>query len=304
MRLMGSCVTRSAAALVLLAVLVPAVSAQQGRNMTPEQRAQFMAEQERRLQEDLKSERPIEALNSVWIEELTWMEIRDAMADGKTTAIISTGGIEQNGPYLAMGKHNYVLAGACEGIARELGNALCAPIIKLVPEGGIAEPTGHMRYPGTISLQEETFKAVLDDVASSLAAHGFEHIIFIGDSGGNQRGMEAVAASLNERWTDATAHFIGEFYEYEKVFTYMDAELGIKEPTNDGIHDDFVITAMMLAQDPMTVRHAQRVKAGKATINGLSIEDADETAKIGTKLLQYRVDHTVKAIRAALADHH
>ena len=99
------------------------------------------------LQAELTMERPIDALNSIWIEELTWIEIRDRMADGTSTVIIPTGGIEQNGPYVAMGKHNYVLQGACEGIARELGNALCAPIVKLVPEGGIEEPTGHMRYP-------------------------------------------------------------------------------------------------------------------------------------------------------------
>lgn len=300
MRLIDAFVTRpagaaAAALIVLLAGSVSAVQAQQ-RTMTAEERA----EQERQLAEELAAPRPIEALNSVWIEELTWMEIRDAMQAGATTAIISTGGIEQNGPYLALGKHNYVLAEACDGIARELGNALCAPVIKLVPEGSIDEPSGHMRYPGTISLREETFQQVLDDVASSLKAHGFDNIVFIGDSGGNQRGMEAVAAALNERWTDASAHYIPEFYEYEKVFDYMASDLGIEEPTNDGIHDDFVITSIMMVHDPATVRHGQRVAAGKATINGLSIEDADATIEVGRKLLQYRVDQTVKAIEAAI----
>ena len=157
--------------------------------------------------------RPIDALDSVFLEELTWLEVRDAMRAGKDTVIIATGGIEQNGPYVAMGKHNYVLQGACEGIARELGNALCAPIVELVPEGGIDEPTGHMRYPGTISLREETFHAVLDDVASSLQAHGFENIVFIGDSGGNQDGMAVVADRLNERWGKSIAHYIPEFYD-------------------------------------------------------------------------------------------
>ncbi|MCH8255396.1 MAG: creatininase family protein, partial [Gemmatimonadetes bacterium] len=180
--------------------------------MTDQERARRRAEQAQQLQEELRSPRPIEALNSVWIEELTWMEVRDAIAAGKTTAIISTGGIEQNGPYVATGKHNYILQSACEWIARDLGNALCAPILKLVPEGNIEEPSGHMRYPGTISLREETFQAVLDDIASSLKAHGFKHIIFIGDSGGNQRGMRAVAERLNERWTDAHAHYIPEYY--------------------------------------------------------------------------------------------
>ena len=89
------------------------------------------------IEKQLRAPRPIEALNSVWIEELTWMEIRDAMEDGKTTVIIPTGGIEQNGPYVAMGKHNYILQSACEMLARELGNALCAPIVKLVVVAGV-----------------------------------------------------------------------------------------------------------------------------------------------------------------------
>ncbi len=278
--------------------------AQQGRRqMNAEQRARMQAMQAESLLADMQMERPIEALNSVWIEELTWMEVRDALRDGKTTAIISTGGIEQNGPYLATGKHNYVLAGACEGIARKLGNALCAPVLKLVPEGGIANPTGHMRYPGTISLNEETYRAVLDDVASSLRAHGFTDIVFIGDSGGNQAGMAAVATDLNERWRGgARAHFIPEFYRYGEVFEWMENELGITQPTNDGFHDDFVITAIMMVEDAQTVRHAQRVAAGRASINGVSIEDKEATIEIGKKLLGFRVDRTVEAIRAAMAN--
>jgi len=280
----------------------PALAAQQADPPTAEERARRQAERERQLQEELAAPRPIEAFDSVWLEELTWMEIRDALAAGTTTVIVPTGGIEQNGPYLALGKHNVVLEAACEGIARALGDALCAPIVKLVPEGDIHEPSGHMRYPGTISLREETFEAVLDDVASSLAAHGFEHVVLIGDSGGNQEGMEAVAARLDERWTDAEAHFIPEFYRYADVFEYMDRELGIVEPTNDGLHDDYVITSIMMTVDPETVRHPQRVAAGKATINGLSIEDVAATQEVGRKLLGFRVDTTVEAIRAARGD--
>ena len=290
-----------AAAALMLAAPVTG-DAQQGRGgMTAERRAEMMARQAEALLADMRMERPIEALNSVWIEELTWMEVRDALRDGKTTAIISTGGIEQNGPYLATGKHNYVLEGACEGIARKLGNALCAPVIKLVPEGGIDNPSGHMRYPGTISLREETFRAVLDDVASSLRAHGFTNIVFIGDSGGNQGGMAAVADALNERWRGgARAHYVPEFYRYREVFAWMESELGITEPINDGFHDDFVITSIMTVVDPESVRHAQRVAAGKASINGLSIEDLEATVETGRKLLGFRVDRTVEAIRAAI----
>ena len=291
-----------ATVLGLVMGLATVAEARQGRrNMSPEERARFQAEQERQLQEEMRAPRPIEALNSVWIEELTWMEVRDALRAGKTTAIIPTGGIEQNGPYLATGKHNYVLQGACEDLARKLGDALCAPIIKLVPEGGIEEPSGHMRYPGTISLRQETFEMVLDDVASSLKAHGFEHIIFIGDSGGNQRGMATVAAAVNERWGQTIAHHIPVYYDKSAVVEWMESELGIVQPTNDGLHDNYIITSEIMITDPTMVRYDQRVEAGKATINGLSIEPMEKTIEMGKKLLGYRVDRTVEAIRAAIS---
>jgi len=253
--------------------------------------------------QELDAPRPIEALNSVWIEELTWMEVRDEIASGTTTAIVATGGIEQNGPYVATGKHNYVLEVACDALARELGDALCAPIVKLVPEGGWAPKTGHMRYPGTISVRQETFEAMLEDVGRSLAAHGFTDIVYIGDSGGNARGMNAVATRLTEEWTaagaDARAHHVAEFYNYGDVERYMEEELGYAQPVDEGIHDNLYITSIMMTNDPTVVRYDQRVAAGRATINGASIEPKEEIVELGRKLLQYRVDVTSAAVREA-----
>src|SRR5215510_1796569 len=159
--------------------------------------------------------RPIAGIDSVWLEELTWMEVRDAVKGGKDTVIISTGGMEPNGPYLAVGKHNYVLQANCEAIARKMGNALCAPIIKLVPEGRIDPPSGHMVSPGTMSVREETFRAVLTDAVTSLRQHGFKTIILIGDSGGNQSGQRAVADSLTAIWKgDPIVAHVQEYYDY------------------------------------------------------------------------------------------
>src|SRR5262245_60580439 len=78
------------------------------------------------LTPDPNGRRPIDGVDSVFVEELTWMEVRDAMRAGKTTVVVPTGGVEQNGPYLATGKHNYVLRATTEAIARKLGNALVA----------------------------------------------------------------------------------------------------------------------------------------------------------------------------------
>ena len=285
------------AALALsLALASPAIA-----QMSDADRAARMAEAQRAFQREMASERPMDGINTVWLEEMTWMEIRDAIQSGTTTVIVSTGGIEQNGPYLAMGKHNYILEGACEGIARKLGNAMCAPIIKLVPEGNIDEPSGHMRYPGTISVRQETFEAMLTDVASSLAAHGFTDIVLIGDSGGNQSGMENVADAMNAKWSHARAHYIPEYYQsYTDAFTHLKDELGVEEPMNEGIHDDIVITSQMMTVSTEAVRHSQRLAAGNATINGISIEDAHKARMLGHAVLSFRVDETVRAIHEAM----
>src|SRR5262245_7625266 len=149
---------------------------------------------------DPNSKRPIDAVDSVFVEDLTWMEIRDAMKQGVDTVIVATGGIEQNGPYIVTGKHNYVLRGTTGAIARKLGKTLVAPIVAFVPEGDIDPPTSHMKYPGTISLSEETFQKLLTDICASFKTHGFKRIILIGDSGGNQAGMKAVAEKLGAAW--------------------------------------------------------------------------------------------------------
>src|SRR5688572_13076270 len=146
---------------------------------------------------------PLPVPDTVWIEEMTWMDVRDAMKAGKTTMIIATGGIEPNGPWLALGKHQYVLRANCDAIARALGNALCAPLVPFDPEGAIEPASGHMRTVGTISLREETFQALLTDIVHSMKVHGFQNIVLIGDSGGNRKGMAAVAQKLNTDWNGA-----------------------------------------------------------------------------------------------------
>lgn len=289
--------TTFAAVVMVAAFAAPAV-AQNGSDLTPEEQAARQAERERARQEMMRMPNPIEPLNSVWIDELTWIEVRDLIAAGTTTAIIPTGGVEQNGPYLANGKHNYVLQGACDQIARRLGNALCTPVLKLVPEG---DPE-NISYPGTLSLRQETFRMVLEDVGNSLKSQGFTDVILIGDSGGNQRGLEATATTLNARWagSGATAYFIPEYYNYNDVGKYMEEELGYVETVNDGHHDDFYITSLMMVTSPESVRYHQRVAADEATINGLSIAPIHQALEVGHKLMEFRTNVTVKAIHAAM----
>jgi hypothetical protein len=262
--------------------------------------------------------RPIDAGDSLWTEELTWMEVRDAVKAGKTTVIIGTGGVEQNGPYLAGGKHNFVLATVLPEIAKAIGNTLIAPIVKFVPEGAIEPaPRGHMAYPGTISLEQATFEALLTDICRSYKAHGFKNIILIGDSGGNQRGMENVADALNKKWAAETprVHYLREYYtEDQWSYDFLKSQ-GIvqidKTPpagqaadrrtdTRNGMHDDIYYEAQTAVQSPTLIRAEQRIKAGLFTLHGVDLSPVSKTVELGKKLATYRAGITARAFQDSL----
>ena len=95
------------------------------------------------------------------LEDLTWTELRDAVAAGARTAIIPIGGIEQSGPAIALGKHNARVRLLSARIADELGDCIIAPVVAYVPEGNIAPPSGHMRFPGTLTVPPAVFELSL-----------------------------------------------------------------------------------------------------------------------------------------------
>ena len=261
--------------------------------------------------------RPIDAVRSLWTEEMTWMEVRDLIAAGWTTVIVGTGGVEQNGPYVAGGKHNYVLQTVMPAIARAIPRSLLAPIVKFVPEGQI-EPVaeGHMRFPGTIGVEEATFEALLTDIVRSYRAGGFKDIILIGDSGGNQEGMRNVAAALNQRWvragSDARVHFLAEYYE-EDMWSYAFLKkLGITQidetpgqprdqpgHTRNGIHDDVYYEAQIAVQDPSLIRWTQRERAGLLSLHGVDLRPLKRLVDVGRKLAEYRAGITARAFTAS-----
>ncbi len=244
---------------------------------------------------------PLPTAHTVWIEEMTWMDVRDALDAGKTTALIPTGGVEPNGPWLATGKHNYVLRANCEAIARELGNALCAPVVKFVPEGDIDPPSGHMTSPGTISLRQESFEAMLTDIAHSLRMHGFRNVIFFGDSGGNQGGQRAVADRLNAMWPETVVAHVQEYYDYAGVQSYMESRGFPEQTEQDGLHDDPIITLNMFITDPFSVRYDERVAAGKAKINGVAVADRVRNTEWAREIVDFRAWHTAGYVRDAIA---
>ncbi len=262
--------------------------------------------------QDPNEPRPIAAADTLFIDEMTFMEVRDALRAGKTTVIVGTGGVEQNGAYTATGKHNFVLRVTADAIARKLGNALVAPIVAFVPEGQHEPPTGHMQYAGTISLTEDTYRALLRDICASLKVHGFTDIVLIGDSGGNQNGMKAVAAELNAKWNDAKTrvHFIPEYcsqdmwsFDYLKTIGIMQVP-DVRSASRAGVHDDYHYEALVALASPAHIRSEQRIKAGKFSINGVNLQSVNAVVANGRKLAEYRADITATAIQKAVSASH
>ena len=240
------------------------------------------------------------AQRSVYIEDLTWPEVQQAIQSGKTNAIIYTGSSEQNGPHMAIGKHNLRVKLLAGKIAAALGTALVAPVLAYVPEGEVDRPSGHLRFPGTITVPEDTFEKTIESAARSLQLHGFRDIVFLGDHGSTQTGEEAVARRLNRLWAGkpARAHAVVEYYRASEAGFARLLESRGYPASEIGTHAGLADTALMMALDPALVR-TDRLRPG----DGVNGDPHRATAELGALGVDLVVDETVAAIKQAVTRH-
>src|SRR5262245_16056687 len=231
---------------------------------------------------------PTQAPDTVFIDELTWEETRDALKAGKTTVIVPTGGTEKNGYHMVLGKHNYVVTYTSNLMARRLKNALVAPTIQYVPEG---DPD--RQNPGAISLPSPAYDMLLDAAARSLKVHGFKDILFIGDSGGNQAGMTAVAEKLNKEWegTGTKVFALTDYYEAgrDHYRAWLQAAYGYDDEMV-GSHAGISDTSQMLFIRPTGIRKDQIKPWGGPKDSGVSGDPAKATADIGKMGVEFKVN--------------
>jgi len=260
------------------------------------QRAEAPAGPARPTFETAPAGTPSQAPDTVFIEELTWEETRDALKVGKTTVIIPTGGTEKNGYHMILGKHNYIVTHSANLMARRLGNALVAPTIQYVPEGNPDNA-----QPGVISLPSPAYDNLLDAAARSLAAHGFTDILFIGDSGGNQGGMTTVATKLTEEWKDrgVRVYSLTGYYETGRdhyrawmlaAFGYDDSIVG----SHAGISD----TSQMLHVRAAGIRKDQLKPWGGYGDSGVTGDPMKATAEIGRMGIEFKVNAAINQFHA------
>jgi creatinine amidohydrolase len=233
--------------------------------------------------------------DSVFLEDLTWVEVRDAIAAGKTTAIIPTGGTEQNGPHIVLGKHNYLVRYKAGEIARRLGNALVAPVMEYVPEGAITPPTGHMRFAGTLTLPDEVFEKVLEYTARSLKQHGFLDIALVGDSGGNQAAQKKVSEMLNREWsaTSVRVHHISAYYPGRGDDWVVSQGVTREEAgSHAGTHD----TSSLMYLNPSMLRFDRMGPGRNGDGQGHVGNPAKATALFGRQILAMQIEDATKQI--------
>ena len=205
-----------------------------------------------------------QARSSVFLEDLTWTEVRDLVRAGAVTIIIPVGGVEQSGPHMALGKHDVRVRLLADRIARSLGRTLVAPVVAYVPEGSVQPPTAHMRFPGTITVPDAAFRMVLASAAVSLQHAGFRDIVLIGDHGGYQSDLKAVADQLNQSWakTPARAHYIGAYYTAAQAGFGAELRRRGFAAKEIGTHAGLADTSLSLALEPGLVRPQALARRG------------------------------------------
>ncbi|HEX3533757.1 MAG TPA: creatininase family protein [Gemmatimonadaceae bacterium] len=248
------------------------------------------------------------AQRSVYIEDLTWPEVQAAIQSGKTSAIIYTGSTEQNGPHMAIGKHNFIARYLAGAIAIKLGDALVYPTLPFSVTGDAVKKTAHMRFPGSVTLTPQTYRAVVHDVALSAADAGFRNVFIMGDHGDGQDMLGAVAKELDAQWRSRGVRvlYVPDLYFKEKQQAHAyEASHGI---TTHDVHAGTDDTSELMALDAQHrwIRTDKLAPSSGAqtAVTGVDGDPTKATPGLGNVFLQYKIDDAVGQIRHFLGSQH
>lgn len=251
------------------------------------------------------------SMAAVEFELMTWPEVKDALAAGKTTALIYTGGVEQRGPQNVNGGHNIMGRAIVREIALRLGNAIAMPVLPLTPNNASAE------LPGTIGLTNDLLRQVLERMVEQSITTGFKNVVVMGDHGGGQgegdkNVYRKLAADMNARYSPSGVHVFYCDRVYEPANSATEDKLaaqGYPRARHAGIHDTSIM--MYLDHDDTYVRKALLPTAVGVLVgddgkprptadspkNGITGDARRSSAAIGKQAFETKVDFAVKQIQ-------
>jgi creatinine amidohydrolase/Fe(II)-dependent formamide hydrolase-like protein len=241
----------------------------------------------------------------VLMDQMTTTEVRDAIQSGKTTVLLFNASTEASGPHLVLGKHIYRARYLGERIARELGNALVAPVLPFAPTGE------EMKFPGTINLSPETFSRVNEEVADSMVRAGFKYIILMGDHGGNQAPLKDLAPKLDARYRSQGVRVFFSSDAYAKsdqeIAKYLD-DHGFPPSRHGGIADtselwatgaQYVRRDKIARGDPLERPYPAGLSLGPIGVEG---DPRKSSLALGKMFMDWKVKNGVAEIRKLIHD--
>jgi creatinine amidohydrolase len=253
---------------------------------------------------DRKSVAPVD------FELMTWPEVKQALAEGKTTALIMNGGTEQRGPQGVNGAHTLISHLLGIEIAQKLGNAIVAPVIPYSPNRASAA------LPGTIGISNEIFAQLNEEVAEQMIVNGFKNIVFMGDHGGGQAQLDEVAKKLTAKYAGKGIRAIHCDDFYGKVGVDFDkwlADKGYPAGSHASVKDtsellylggdkgwvrkELIATAV---GDPVRPAGAPPEPGTVRVNNGIEGDARRSTPEIGKRVSDMKVDYAVDQIHRLL----
>lgn len=242
----------------------------------------------------------------VEFENMTWPEVKAALAAGKTTALFYTGGTEQRGPQNVNGGHNLMGKATVKALALKLGNAIAMPVLPYTPNNASAA------LPGTIGLTPEILSTVLERLAEEAIKTGFKNVVLMGDHGGGQpNAYRSVAEKLEAKYAPQGAHVFYADSIYAPRQAAFDAWLAANGYPTGG-HASLIDTSEMLylcgdgcvrkeliptaVGDPVVAPGTPRDPNAIRVNNGITGDARRSTAELGKRMFDLKIEYGVRQI--------
>lgn len=241
--------------------------------------------------ESMLSHRAVEQRSSVYLEELRSGDVQAALSTAPMTLIIPTGGVEQNGSHMSLGKHNAVIRASAGRLAERLGHTLVAPVVPYVPNGSRNPPTGHMQFKGSFSIDDSVYQHYLFEIVDSARIQGFKYIILMHAHGESQWAEHIVQEAMATQHPELIVWVADSYYD-EKTLRQRLKDAGFSESVI-GTHAGMIDTSELLAVAPDLVW----VKSLGESTSGQSGDARLASVRLGESFLEARIQATEESFR-------
>lgn len=185
------------------------------------------------------------------LDELTWPEI-DALDRGRVLPVCVLAATEQHSLHLPLATDRLIGAEVVSRAERQLPDRLL-----VLPPVAVGCSAHHLGFAGTLSIRHTTMLATIEDLADSVARHGFRNMLFINSHGGNHAAMSVAIQQLTEKHSGM---FIAGA-SYWSLATQQLTELRETEPGGIG-HACELETSILLRVCPELVRRDRAERDG------------------------------------------